>query len=66
MLRLSRIDNAHQFVLLGQTFRPELDLLKEKLFKKFRVEHDAFLPIPSQFPVILKAPLLTMSAAFSN
>ena len=65
-LRLVCIDEVHQFVMFGCTFRPEFGLLKDTLFKKIRVDNDMFSTNSSQLSVSLKVPLLLMTATFNN
>ena len=60
MLRLICIDEVHQFVMFGCTFRPDFSLLKESLFKYLHLNNDS-----SQASIHLKVPLLLMTATFN-
>ena len=66
LLRLICVDEAHQFVMFGYTFRPEFGLLKESLFQKIIVPNVTDSLTPSRFPVSLKVPLLLMTATFNT
>ena len=66
LLRLVCIDEVHQFVMFGYTFRPEFGLLKDSLFKKLLLHNERDSTNPSQLPVSLKVPLLLMTATFNT
>ena len=68
LLRLICIDEVHQFVMFGCTFRPEFALLKESLFKNITFTNHT---TPSstddtQLVINLKVPLLLMTATFNT
>ena len=66
LLRLVCIDEVHQFVMFGCTFRPNFGLLKKSLFQHM-ISHKDHNPISntSGLPVKLKVPLLLMTATFN-
>ena len=66
LLRLVCIDEVHQFVMFGYTFRPEFGLLRDSLFKKLVASNGSNATNPSQLPVSLKVPLLLMTATFNT
>ena len=66
MLRLICINEVHQFVMFGCTFRPEFTLLKQSLFQYLHLNDDNIPSINnSQFSIHLKVPLLLMTATFN-
>ena len=62
LLRLICIDEVHQFVMFGCTFRPEFALLKESLMKKIAIPNDNAAHLSIQ----LKISLLLMTATFNT
>ena len=68
LLRLVCIDEVHQFVMFGCTFRPQFVLLKDSLFKRITINSDNTSDgsNQSQLSIHLKVPLLLMSATFNT
>ena len=66
-LRLVCVDEVHQFVMFGCTFRPEFSLLKDSLFKKIANNDDSNENSndSSSLPINLKVLLLLMTATFN-
>ena len=70
VLRLVCIDEVHQFVSFGSSFRPEFGDLRDTLFKKLIVHDGGHLVGNSVIPVggscLLKIPLIFMTATITN
>jgi superfamily II DNA helicase RecQ len=65
-LRLVCIDEVHQFVMFGCTFRPTFGLLKESLFRYLICNNNnSTSSTTSTLAVKLKVPLLLMTATFN-
>ena len=65
LLRLVCVDEAHQFVMFGVTFRPDFGLLKDSLFEQTIINSSTLPSNETQLPVYLKVPLLLMTATFN-
>ena len=70
LLRLVCIDEAHQFVSFGSSFRPEFGDLRDALFKHLIIHDGTHFIENSVVPVggccLLKVPLLFMTATITN
>ena len=65
LLRLVCIDEVHQFVMFGITFRPDFGLLKDSLFEQIIINNSTLPSNETQLSVYLKVPLLLMTATFN-
>ena len=70
LLRLVCIDEVHQFVSFGSSFRPEFGDLQDALFKKIIIQDGGHVINNSLVPVsgscLLKIPLLFMTATITD
>ena len=70
LLRLVCIDEAHQFVSFGSSFRPEFGDLRDTLFKHLIIRDGTHyiknLVVPVGGCCLLKVPLLFMTATITN
>lgn len=65
VLRLACIDEVHQFVMFGLTFRTSFCALKKSLFKQL-IDYKHLNNNPTSMPTHLKVPLLCMTATFDH
>ena len=63
-LKLICIDEVHQFIDFGISFRKSFCLLKLRLFHHI-IDHSAVTNKPDQMPSTLKIPVVCMTAAFN-
>ena len=64
LLKLICIDEVHQFVTFGTSFRRKFCALKKSLFQNI-VDNKSINNEPDQLPTILKTPILFMTATFT-
>ena len=65
-LRLACVDEVHQFVMFGCTFRPMFGLLKQSLFNYLTYDNNnSTSSTTSRLRVRLKVPLLLTTTAFN-